>query len=168
MFTSAPITDPIDLPPVLRGKYSSAWAVDLDAFRKGPGGAGPNDASVAGWVVQAPWAHPVWHSYLVSIVHLRPLPRQTVDLIIKLEGATHEVFCYALCPEHPRLPLIKGEGPPYPLTPANYVGQFVAASDAAAMEQVEKAVQQICDGTLSPDTDFRRLWFALFGDHFYR
>lgn len=43
--------------------------------------------------------------------------------------------------------------------------QIIAETDAAAMERIEKAVRLLCDGRVSPDTDFIGDWVALFGDN---
>lgn len=109
--------------------------------------------------VEAPWAHPVWHSYMLMAVHLRPLPGFPPPKI-NLTGATHEVMLYALDPEYtPRLDDVQKY-----LTPGNFHGQWIAESDAAATAKVEGCVNDILNGLLSPDTDHRRTWTELFSD----
>ena len=114
-------------------------------------------------VVEAPWAHPIWHSYAVILVHLRPLPDGRPTKFY-LAAATHEIWLYALDPDQPRQPMIEF-GQPKWLTPMNFGAQFIAASDEAAKLKVEEAVQDIVAGKLSPDTDFIRHWAYRFGDN---
>lgn len=65
-------------------------------------------------------------------------------------------------PEYPREPAIRGEAP-HVLSPLNFAAQFIAENDDAAAARIRDAVQRICDGTLSPDDDFRWQWIELFG-----
>lgn len=157
--------DAISKPPDIDG-MAKVWAVDIDAMRKRH--AIPPDAGIAMWVVEAPWANLAWHSYLITLIHLRQVEGLGAPKI-NLEGATHEVFVYALNPDGQREPFIKGDAligdhGVTILTPANYVGQFIEPSDAAALERVERAVREIAAGHLSPDTDFRFQWIERFGD----
>ena len=160
--------DPINLTPTLSGSASRAWRCDLDALRKRHNRAPEDDGTVAMWVIEAPWAHPIWHSYHMALIHLRPMPdgRRTR---IYLEGATHEIWLHALDPEGKRQPLIEGFmwGPEtcQPLTPKNFAAQFTEPGDEAATARCEKAIQRICDGALSPDTDYIRHWMHLFGSN---
>ncbi len=50
------------------------------------------------------------------------------------------------------------------MSPGNFASQFVEISDELARERVKAAVQKVCDGQLSPDTDFTSQWIKLFGD----
>jgi len=146
-----------DVPPDIQGSAGQAWLEDVDAIARACGN--PNHGTVKSWIVSAPWAHPIWHSYIVCCLHLRPvagLPLSKINLV----GATHEVMVIALNPDHP--PAIN-DFTPY-LTPINFAGQFIAESDEAAALKVEQAVRDICDGTLSPDTDFARSWIHRFSD----
>lgn len=62
-----------DEAPDLIGKYGRAWRTDTAAIaRRYPGGP-PADLTVASWLVRAPYAHPVWHSYMIGAVSLRDL-----------------------------------------------------------------------------------------------
>lgn len=156
--------DRIDTLPSVAGPHGLAWTCDLDAIRNRLGVAGADDAMLALWVVEAPWAHPLWHSYLISLVHLRPLPdnRRT---IFYLPDATHELIVSALDPEAAREPVILGLANAATLQPDNFGAQFVAAADATARNVIKTTVQSICDGFLNPDTDARIQWVELFGDN---
>jgi hypothetical protein len=161
-----PLQDPIATEPHLVGPHARAWHVDLDATRRKLKQTADQDGTVRIWIAEAPWAHPCWHSYAIVLLHLRPLPGKKT--LIYLEGATHEIWVQALHPDYAREPAIRGEQPWAFMTPNNYSSQFIADSDGAAAARVEEVVQRICDGTLSPDTDFIRVWQALFGDNMFK
>lgn len=148
--------DEITAEPAMIGAAGRAWLLPKPTKPSGW-------AMVSVWLVEAPHAHPLWHSYLITIVHLRPEPGE-LDASIYLPGATHEMSVLALHPDMPRKPLLHG-GPADYLTPVNFAAQIIAADDAAATQRVEKAVRAICDGTLSPDTDYGHVWCQMFGDN---
>jgi hypothetical protein len=137
--------------PDLVGLHGKAWV-----YRLAPKTI-DESATLKMWIVSAPWAHPAWHSYAIGVIHLRtivgvaPAKRYHSD-------ATHEVMVAALDPEKP----IELDKQVAFLTPMNYMEQFKAESDEAALKHVEQAVQDICDGKLSPDTDFKLDWLARF------
>lgn len=143
------VADPVQGSAVI-GEYGRAWPV------------GPfTPAQVAVWVVEAPWAHPVWHSYIFGFAHLRPMECDPAPRIW-LPGATHELALYALDPEVPRQKQIDN-GRYHMLVPVNFAAQFIADDDAAAAARIKAAVDRILAGELSPDTDFLAQWIALFG-----
>jgi len=146
-----------DVPPDIQGSMGLAWVMDVDALARKGGNA--VHGTVKCWSVRAPWAHPLWHSYHVVCLHLRPIPGEPPAKIM-LAGATHEVMVIALHPDdQPAL----DDFTRY-LTPINFSGQFIAESDVAAALKVEQAVRDICDGKLSPDTDYMRSWMHRFSD----
>jgi hypothetical protein len=153
--------DAVTLAPDVTGPHGRAWAVRLASARLARGFKPEDDAMVAGWVVEAPWAHPAWHSYALLLMHLRPMPDNRPTKFY-LEGATHEIWLYALNPDFPRQPMIERLELRF-LTPLNFAAQFIAESDAAASNRALQAVMDICAGNLSPDTDFIRYWAARFG-----
>lgn len=146
----------LQAPPTRQGTHGKAWQIDLAAWRAMAGKPG---GEICGWIVEAPWAHPMWHSYFLSAVHLRHV-EGFAPAVIHLPGATHEVMLFALNPEFsPALDEF-----PRVLTPSNFVGQWIAESDEAACAKVEACVDDILVGQLSPDTDFRRHWIQRFSD----
>jgi hypothetical protein len=104
---------------------------------------------------------------MLVLVHLRPLPNQTEVTKIYLDGATHEIWLYALHPETDRQGLIELLSPSKGgrLHPLNFAAQFIEVSDEAALDRAEAAVRKVCDGLLSPDQDYIRDWQALFGNN---
>lgn len=151
MITDAPR---LALPPTKQGPHGKAWRMDLAAIRAHLGKQG---AEIDTWIVEAPYSHPMWHSYMLAVVHLRPVDGFPAA-VVHLPGATHEVMLYALDPSHtPRL-----DRNPRLLHPANFHGQWIAESDEGAIAKVDSCVDLIIAGQLSPDTDFRRDWIALF------
>lgn len=166
----AVIDKPLRLPPVIKGERGQAWLVDLKTLRRVLGVDPAHDASLAAWVVEAPWAHPAWHSYLVSLVHLRPLPvlaSSSQKTLFYVDGATHEIVVDAFDPRADRKAVVEGYVPfiSHSLRPSNFAAQFIEIADDLAVERVRIAVKNICAGTLNPDTDARQDWAALFGDN---
>lgn len=161
------VSDVVALPADLRGHVGRAWRLDIAAFRRAMGRSEQTDATVAAWVIEAAWAHPVWHSYLISLVHLRPLPGQP-EPDIALAGASHQFWLFALEPAAPREAVLRGSARPSLLWPANFAAQLAAPDDEAAGAFVEAAVLDICGGSLSPDTDYLHAWAARFGDNMLR
>jgi hypothetical protein len=155
------LTEPViyaeDRAPDLIGTRGRAWKTDISAIaRRFPDGP-PAELTPCGWIVEAAWAHPVWHSYAVTCIALRKHP-QWKEAAIHLPDATHSVIVIALNPDHKR-PLNDAV---YFLIPVNFCGQWIAESDEAAVQKIEETVRLIIEGQLSPDTDFRRQWIALF------
>ena len=165
MAKTVEITDLIEEPPVIAGPHGRAWTCDLAEGRRIMAIRPEDDATLIDWVIEAPWAHPVWHSYSLVLVHLRPMPdgRETK---FHLPCASHEMWLYALDARRDRRPLIAtGIVEGHWLQPGNFAAQFIEANDADALARVARTVQDICDGVLSPDTDFMREWIARFGDN---
>jgi hypothetical protein len=153
--------DTISIEPAIATVHARAWLADLSRWTPGSKGA-----AVAVWLIEAPWAHPFWHSYRLTLVHLRSEPGFPEPLI-HVRGATHEMVLAALSPDFPREPVVRGDGA-HPLTPVNFAAQMVCAEDAEATGLVAKAVAMICERRLNPDTDFIAQWVALFGDGMMR
>lgn len=161
----AEVKDPIAKAPDIEGAHGKAWMCDTAEGCRLKGLAPEQDAALVHWLVEAAWAHPFWHSYSVVLIHLRDgAPDKRPPKIYK-EGATHEVWVWAVDPEKDRRKLVEtGLVEGIWLSPMNYGGQFVAECDAVAVAAVRKAVARICDGSLSPDTDFQWQWITLFGN----
>lgn len=140
-----------------------AWKFDSTKAREA-GAARDNrdDATVAAWIVNAPWSHPIWPNVFIACIHLRDIEGQTKPPVKHLEGATHEIAVLALNPA--TAPEVDSERLMF-LQPSNFGGQFKVDNDAAAQALTEKIVRMICEGRLNPDTDATSQWVALFGDH---
>lgn len=156
------IEDPISILPTVTGQHGKAWSLDLPACHRRAGVRPEDDGTVVAWLIEAPFAHPAWHSYWLNIIHLRPMPdaRKT---IIYLPGATHEIWLYALDPRENRTKMLETGNFKF-LTPSNFASQFIAHSDEIAVDRALRAVRRICAGTLSPDTDWIRTWMHDWGD----
>jgi hypothetical protein len=161
----AEIVDPISARPVIAGKHGKAWLCDLAEARRRLSVRDEDDGTLAHWIVEAPWAHPVWHSYSIVLVHLRPMPDGRKTLIY-LDDASHELWVMACDPNKDRNGVLAGgsvDG--LWLYPKNFAAQFIEITDELAQERVKRAVEAVCDGRLSPDTDFISAWAQLFGDN---
>lgn len=155
--------------PKISGDKGQAWLCDhmagLRAKFDDERDIEHNSAVVASYVVEAPWAHPAWHSYWICLVHLRPLPDPKRETIFYLPMATHEFWLYALDPDADRDAIIATGAPFGILKPINFSAQFIEATDLLAIGRIEAAIRDICAGTLTPDVDGRREWVRLFGDN---
>jgi hypothetical protein len=158
--------DPIRIKPVYSTDIARAWKLDPARAQKRMKVPANHDGTVAIWIVEAPWAHPLWHSYGLVVVHLRPHPC-CPEPKIYLEGATHEVWLYALDPNKPRHLMINRCDMKF-LLPLNFAAQIIEETDEKAAERLEKAVKEILDGKLIPDTDYISMWVARFGDNMIR
>lgn len=122
------------------------------------------------WSVRAPWAHPLWHSYVALLYDLTtPIAEGPAAgrPILYLPNATHEFLLYALKPDHP-VPQFTDDPTTWHgfrrIEPANHGYQFVAAHDAAAFERIDRTMVAVDRARISPDTDFTRHWDSLFAD----
>lgn len=153
---------------ILEAGPLKAWRLDWAAKIRAMGHDPEMDGGVAAWIIQAPWAHPLWHSYWLHIVHLRPIDRGEGPIPTKfyLEGASHEIWLHALNPEIP-LAEIVAEAKPHEciLTPKNFASQMILESDAAAIDLARDAARDVLEGRLNPDTDAISQWRARFGDN---
>lgn len=156
--------DNVTTPPTYTGIAGKAWKGDIEAMRVSAKAKRGEDATVCCWVVEAAWAHPLWHSYWLVLIHLRSLPNQKREIKFYLEGATHELWLYALDPDKPRQEMLD-TGRMKLLTPMNFSAQIIEDSDQVAAYLIEQAVKDICAGKLNPDTDFIRQWAQRFGDN---
>ncbi len=165
--------DKITDKPAIVGRGARAWLIDLEAARKRRGVPPNSDATIVHWVLEAPWAHPLWHSYSVVCIHLRPLAHHH-EIKFYLDGATHEIWVISLDPRSgSRQKLLEYatwgvEGSTPSLNPPNFASQFIEISDDLAIERVARAIEQVCDGELSPDTDYIQSWVELFGSNMIR
>lgn len=118
----------------------------------------------ATWLITAAWAHPVWSQYALALYDLTTPTDQPA--VIHLDGATHELLLVALDPARPATSaqsMVEG-GQVQALSPPNHGYQFKAESDAAAVSRLQRIVDEIEAQRLSPDSDFRAAWDAMFRD----
>ena len=153
--------------PWLVGHLGRAWRCDLDAAKRNDGRP-DSTATIGMWVIEAKYAHPIWHSYILAICHLRPI-EGVPPAVLAMHGATHEFWLAALDPEKgSREKLINGtlpgrDGAVQILHHMNFSAQLVALTDPQAVGVMEATVRDVCNGALNPDTDHRRAWIRRFG-----
>lgn len=153
------------LETVVSGPFR-AWHLDHRGALAQAGIDVDSDASIASWIVQAPWAHPAWHSYWLYVCHLRPMPDDRLTKFY-LEGATHELWLYALDPKAPLQQMID-EAMPRFLTPINFAAQLICDDDDAAKALLRGAALDVLHQRINPDTDAISQWWARFGDNMRR
>lgn len=141
----------------LTGPYGQAWTFDLDVLNKGM----PANPMLDVWAIKVPWANPSWDTYVLHLIHLRPVPGMP-EVRFYLPGATHEISLYAMQPGYRFQAHVNPGGKN--LTSVNFVGQFIT-HDLTAIAKVEACVMEILNGDLSPDTDYGQHWIARFGAH---
>lgn len=144
-------------PPTLTGVAGRAWRVTLPAL--GERARPDHDATLGGFLVHVPGAHICWDHWMVSAVHLRPIPGVT-PAHKRFDAATHEFVIAALDPTSP-LPaslVVDRDWHLALLKPIDVIEQFVAVNDAVADCILELAVRTLVDGLASPDQDWRPWW----------
>ena len=148
-------------PADIVGAVGSAWRCDLSKVITSNSEA-IRSLNVCAWIIHAPYAHPVWHSYCLNAIALRDV-EGVPPAHISLPGATHEFFLMALDPDPEGGRTYELDKPfPY-LTPPNFVAQVWAASDEEMAKWMEATVRDVVDGKLNPDTDYIQHWIARFG-----
>lgn len=140
--------------PDIVGSMGSAWRMDLDKLCES---AAHRACAVSQWLIFAPYAHPLWHSYALGCITLREVDGFP-PAKINLPGATHEVLLFALDPGKP----YQTDAHPPVLNPANFCGQFIEPSDEAAAARIEATVRDVIEGRLNPDTDYTQWWIQRF------
>jgi len=106
-------------------------------------------------ILRRPDAHPVWHDYVLSLVHLREVPKWPKPNL-RTEFRTHELICFALDPSVDNQPECYSR-----LTPPNLVYQFERMTDNLAKEAFNTFLACLSAKMVSPDTDHRRAQQAL-------
>jgi hypothetical protein len=156
--------DEVTTEPLISGDYGRAWKVDMekqyvtaDAYFIAEGKPIPVRGYGEAYVIEAPLAHPAWHSYLLLLYALKPENTRFV------EGATHEFAISAMNPDVPRQDIIDGVSlDSGALSPPNFGAQIIG-TNADAMGIVEGAILDIVEGRLDPDTDHIGDWIDRFG-----
>lgn len=117
------------------------------------------------WLLEEPWAHPIWSQYFAILVDLttslpgRPAP------VLQQPGVTHEFLLWALDQKFPmgNLPFANQEF--HHLEPPNHAYQFEAESGHdEAFNRIDQLMQRITRREINPDTDARPTWHREFAD----
>lgn len=117
-------------------------------------------AALRAVVLHAAWAHPIWHSYYLALVHLRPV-EGLPPVHLEHPNATHEISLFAM---DPATPIPEGDPIPTPpgrlLHPPNLIVQLNGHTDATALAVFGDFAEAIAQRRLSPDTDQRKSQLA--------
>ena len=143
--------------PTIEGIGGFAWDVlpfcNGDAMAVWP-------ATLGYWLVTGPH-HPFWKWWGISVVHLRPLSDGSLAKK-RYPEAEYEVMILALDPKRCPDPDPRNASEGYPhLWPPDLCYQFHGVSDEEAAAYPKRIAELIVQGTLSPDSDFRRAWETL-------
>lgn len=102
-------------------------------------------ATLATWLLDVPGQSPAWTYYVISVIHLRPIPGvRPAD--IRVPGATHELLLIALDPAGGHDPADCSDW--RYLTPVNAVEQLELPNDSSAVELAELAAKAVLAGVL--------------------
>lgn len=140
--------------PDFEGSGGRAWRIHIrpeDRKEKA------QDASLAGWHMHCPHAHPLWSWYMVTLIHLRDIPG-TPPPTKRSPEMSHEVVVMSLNPDHPLQNPGDIQHPLYYLEPFDHVIQFSGTTDEQAIKVIEIYVRACIDGFVSPDQDYRQVW----------
>lgn len=143
-------------PRVIEGPYGRGEEIDWrpsDVPAEFPEKA----ATLGGWILTVPGAHPLWSQYTLACVHLRPIAGQTKVVTLRSLKATHEFLVIALNPELPTVTAANWRetlrNPRAHLRPLNVVEQIEGATDAQAKEVLDLCARAVCDGYLHPEPE---------------
>lgn len=103
-----------------------------------------------------PDAHPVWNTYQVGLVHLRPLADWPPAQLL-FPDATHEIQILALDPAHTPNP--DDPSTLHRLLPPNLIHQLRGRTDENALKLFDGFVREL-SREVSPDTDHRSCQLA--------
>lgn len=137
------------------------------ALMIGPGGAvweyecEISENHIGTWFIYGPRFHPLWYAYVMFLLHLRPTASMQEELLIYVEGATHEMSLFAVAPEY-KPDLTES---PYKslLHPVNFAAQFINPSDGEARRRCMVTLAEIMKLRLNPDTDAQWQWVERYG-----
>lgn len=147
--------DPIDQPPLIKHDTGRAWRVNMATlFAAHPANPLIAQTTVL-WLIEAPWANPNWHSYVMSLIAL-PWASH--------EAPTHEVVLFPLNPTFPRQALIDSAAVRV-VQPARFAAHIWEDEPGQAVEKVRLSVAAICAGFLDPTLGAGVTWTALFGSN---
>lgn len=146
-------------PPTTEGATGAAWEVpnptaEVLAIR-------PDWTGCLGtWVVHPAVTPMPWHHYVVSVIHLRPIPGVR-PAHIRRPGATHEMIIVALDPSAAPMPLTPMTDPDAyagsHLSPPNLTHQLVGATDEQARWLLRTLVDAIVGKGINPEMHPRAL-----------
>jgi len=131
----------------------SAWRVPIEPLTVDQRG------TLDLWLLHCPGAHAAWSYWGLSLLHLRPLKGESRPAFKQYPDAEYEVLSVALDPDYPPNP---DDAKTFrALHPIDFALQFHGIGDVNAISMIEKFVELVVAGRLSPDTDYRSRWQEL-------
>lgn len=119
--------------------YAIHVPVDLE-----PDDPPAKQGTVSAWLLHCPGQSPAWDRYVMSIVHLRPIP-DTPPPEVRVPHATHELYLFA-CDPRDGHPTPDDPETWRPLIPLNLALQLQLPDDEAASALLESAVRYAIAG----------------------
>jgi hypothetical protein len=145
-------------PPDVDG-FAKAWYIENKS------GVADHQATLAMWLVNAPWAHPFWSWWNIGLLHLRDIPG-VKPAHKKYPEAEFEFIILSIDPDWTPIDdasELAKNGIPF-LHPPDVIEQFHGVSDHDARRITEAAVRAVCAGHISPDQDYRSVWHTTIHD----
>jgi hypothetical protein len=117
----------------------------VELITEGPMDRPEHGATLSAWFLRCPNQSPAWDCYMLTVIHLRPIPGSS-PAEIERAGATHQMLLIALAPDKKPVP---GDPDSWQfLHPVNLSYQAVFRSDADAVEALRTCAKEVVDGRL--------------------
>lgn len=144
-------------PPDLEAK-AAAWVLPVkDPKNRLHSNWRPDfEGTICGYLLHCTWSHPFWSWYLISAIHLRPIPG-VKDPHKSYPEAEYEITILSIDPDHNPDPDKFMDGYPW-LMPIDLVHQFHGINDKQVEQLMQMMILEIVEGRASPDQDFRSWW----------
>lgn len=119
--------------------------------------AAGHPTTLAAYLIHHPTAHPVWDTWLLSVLTLADTPGYP-PANRQYPEAEFELLVMALDPEKPAPDIHSANPKIMPLQPIDICEHFHGVTEEQAKEIATLAIGAIVDGSLSPDQDFGAAW----------
>jgi len=117
-------------------------------------------ATIRAYLLHCPGAHAAWSYWMVDLIHLRPI--EGVPPASKSYAeAEYELISIALNPAHDAALDPDDASTFRHLRPIDFAHQFHGVDDASAIDLLDRLVDLVVAGRLSPDSDYARAWKQL-------
>lgn len=142
----------------IEGRWATAWRIPRPENHNVTDWNGTVDH----WLIHSEHAHPAWHYFWLSCVHLRPIEGQSRPPVLQFPDSTHEILLVALNPKYEpwdpdtameRLSAMWDNNQSPMLTPINVIKQLRDATDEQATKMLELIAKSLTIGHLPLEPD---------------
>lgn len=135
--------------PNIEGPAAKAWNLIIPF---------DHPCTLAMWWIESPHFHAAWSRWCISFIHLRDTPKAPKAILTHPDN-THEMIISAIHPDSVE-PLSENSQVRF-LDPPDVALQIRLPDDGACRKLAERCAREVCQGSMSPDQDFRRVWNQL-------